>query len=1096
MKIHILLSLGIALWLLNAQAYGQTSAGRVSGKVLDASSAVIPGAKVTARNVETGVAYNAKSNAEGSYLLYPLPPGVYSITAEANGFRTEHMDGLQIEVAAVVSRDIHLTLGKVQESIEVSASSPPLLTQSMSVESTVVREQIESLPLNGRDFNQLVLLGAGAMENAGGRDFGTVAINGNRAFSNDYLLDGTPNNSVFGGNSSMPVSVDVIQEFKVTSGVAAAEYGQAGTQVTMVTRSGTNRFHGSAFEYHRGTTFQARDPFNSGAIPPFARNQFGGSLGGPIRRNGTFFFLNYEGNRQNETDTQVSTAPLDAYWNGDFSSVLARKITVRDPLATGRPPFAGNMIPASRLDPVALKLRPFWGSPNQPGSVNNLIRFADATNTSNQFTTRIDHTLPRNQNLMFRYSQQTSDAYNPSQLANTTGTSRTGGQYNASLGWTAPLSATTINELRVGFAEQSGVVLYDPGDLPTGFSLGIKGVAAPDPVRAPMPRIWFAGNDSFTSIYYGLNESMAASNQRSKTTNLSETITLVRGNHTIKAGIEYRRYHIPALLQPQSGGSIAFRATTGVNSSGFSFGDFLLSLPTNATEVPPMPENILNQQQFASYVQDDWRATRRLTISLGLRHEIANGPSEEYNRLAFFDPASGAIVVASDNGKLPTDQFSPAITSKLTDASGNWRFPIISDKQAGFNPRSLVDSHYRYFGPRVGFAYQAGGKFVVRGGYGIFYTRYPIQYLQQTMSVNPPFAAVFNYQQRITNGLPSVTLENPYGGQSSANVAPGGLERNFQLPSNQQWNLTLERDLGWGTVLSVGYVGNKGTHLFRAVNPNQGRPDPVTNTLVRPYSATYGNVGINLRRTDGVSLYNAMQTEFRRRTRKGLTFQGNWTWAKCLDNVGPSVNLVALDVENLGRDRANSDYVRRHMFKFNTMYELPFGRGRALFNSAPRWLDAAVGGWRLSGIWSYTTGRYFTPIFTSTSGLGDNRPDIIYGVQANLPAGERSASRWFNPAAFTEPALNPVTGLARTGNAGRNILVGPGTNTVDLSLAKSIPVFGEGRRLTFRLEFFNALNHPNYDLPEANISNTNTVATISDTIRPMRQAQLAIRFDF
>lgn len=1097
---------GVLLLLLSFDLAAQTTGGRIMGTILDASGAVVPGAKVVARNTETGVERSTESNAEGNYVMYPLQPGVYDLTAQAKGFRTERLDGLRVDVAAVLTRNLRLQLGAMEQQVVVSADAAPMLTQTASVESTIIREQIESLPLNGRDFNSLVLLAAGAVENinsGNGKDFGSVAANGNRAFSNDYLLDGTPNNDVFQGRSGAAVSVDVIREFKVTSGVAPPEFGQAGTQVTVATRGGTNRFHGSAFEYYRGNTWQTRDPFNTAGQQPFRRDQFGGSLGGPVRRDHTFFFFNYEGNRQSQTATRVATVPPDAFWKGDFSALLERKIQLKDPLDPARPNIPGNRLDqylgGSRINKTALKLRPFWGSPNKPGMANNLVQFANDTSNSDQFTIRVDHTLPRNHSLAGRYTQAKTTGVTPSILGNGTGLYAPTDNYNTSAAWTAPVSARTVSELRFGYAKFSQLTTYNDGGLPTIASLGLKGFEKGNETIPPMPRISFTGNDAFTQLNYGgnVNYGMAALIKVSKTYNVSETVTHSRGRHTLKAGFELRRIVMPSLQQSNASGQITFRASpTGV-STGYTFADFIMGLPGSSQEVPVKAPIVMKQNEIASYIQDDWRVTPRLSLSFGMRHELFLNPLEEKNRLALFDMSRGAIVVASDNGNLPTSQFLPAVVAKLTDGKGNWRFPVISDKEAGWNPRRLIKTQYKHFGPRFGFVYQAGTRSVVRGGYGVFYTRYPIQYLQQTIAVNPPFSGLFTYSQRLVNGQPLLTLDAPYATSGSASVSPVGMQQDFTLPNNQQWNLTIERDLGWGTALSLGYVGNKGTHLFRSTNANGSFLDPATGTVLRKYAGTFGTSSISVRLTNANSIYHAMQAEVRRRTRKGLLFQANWTWAKGIDDVGTTVQASQLDVENLGRDRADSDYVRRHVIKFNSTYDLPFGRGKFFLRHAPGWLNAVAGGWRLAGMWQYTTGMRFTPQFASAGGLSNNRPDVIYGVQANLPRGERNASHWFNPKAFAEvPAVDPATGRPRFGNAGRNILIGPGLNVADASLAKSWAVWGEARRITVRIEAFNAFNHPNFDFPVNNISNVNTVATISRVVKPMRQAQFAFRFDF
>src|SRR5262249_8324933 len=280
----------------------------------------------------------------------------------------------------------------------------------------------------------------------------------------------------------------------------------------------------------------------------------------------------------------------------------------------------------------------------------------------------------------------------------------------------------------------------------------------------------------------------------------------------------------------------------------------------------------------------------------------------------------------------------------------------------GFTPRTLIDEHYKNFGPRFGFVYSLNdsGKFLIRGGYGIFYTRYPFQYLEQSMSMDPPFSGTFNFTQSVSNGQPAITFANPFSGSAAATIAPSGLAKDFTLPDNQQWNVTIERDLGWSTALSLGYVGNKGTHLYRSVNANAAYIN-AAGMLVRQFSSIYGTNAINLRRTDGNSIYNAMQTELRRRSSRRLIFQASWTWAKGIDDVGNAVNTNALDVQNLGRDRGPSDAVRHRLFKINGTYELPVGRGRAVLGSAARWLDTAIGGWRVSALWLFATGLPMTP---------------------------------------------------------------------------------------------------------------------------------------
>ena len=1092
----------LLLLALGTSALAQTSAGRVTGIVTDSSGAVVPHAALAALNTETGIVTSATTNGEGLYVLYPLPPGTYTISFEANGFRTEKIEGVIVDLEAVLSRDVRLEVKAAQQETVVVTASAPIVSDSPSVQTTMVTEQIQTLPLNARDFNQLVNLAAGAVQTAyPGYDFGSVAVNGNRSYGNDYMIDGTPNTAPFGHNSATPLSVDTIREFKVTSGVATAEYGQAGTQVSIVTRSGSNAYHGSAFEYHRGTLWQADSPFAPGVTLPFRNDQFGGSVGGPVLHNRTFFFFNYEGSRQNQQSPIVDTTPLAVFWNGDFSSLLARNITVKDPLATGKPAFPGNIIPASRISAVSEGFHPYWLNPNLPGLSSNLVTNSNLTNTANQFTIRMDHELPHNQNLSFRMTQTGSTGFSPSYTGNPSGTDAMTNTDNASLGWTKVLSSSMVNEFRLGFMDLHGQTAYIPNGLPTTASLGMLGFSPLNSSVQPVPKITFTGNDAFTTLNYGPNASygLAASNQGVRTYSVSDSFTWVRGRHTIKTGVEFRHQVIPALLQPGASGTVTFTGGTAATSTGYSFADFLLGLPATTQQVPPMASTTLRLNSIAGFAQDDWRVLPRLTLSVGLRYELYTPPVEDKNRLAMFDPVLGAIVVASDNGVLPVSQYSPVIVEHLTNPDGSWKFPLVSDKAAGYPARSLVDTRWGNWGPRFGFAYHIGNgrQFVLRGGYGIFYNTYPVQNMEQVTAINPPFAGTFTFSQAIANGVPAITLQNPYAGSAGASVSPGDLTRDWDLPSNQQWNLTLEREIVWGTTLSLGYVGNKGTHLFRAENLNEVRINPATGASYYPYQSSFGTVAISDRTTDATSIYNAMQTIVRRRLSHGLIFEFNWTWAKGLDDVGTALNVSELDVQNLGRDRADSDYVRRHTIHMNFTWELPVGRGQALMSNAPRWLDMMAGGWRISGIWTRYTGMRFTPTINNT-GLANTRPEYVYGVEANLPADKRSTAMWFNPAAFTNPPVvcGPGHNEACFGNAGRNILVGPGIDTMDASLSKSFPIRSESRRLTFRLEFFNAFNHPNYGLPDPNISDVNTVGSITTLIGTMREAQFAARFDF
>ena len=1096
----------IFLWVVSLNA--QSTSGRLSGSVTDPSGAATPGVQVVAINLETGLKLTESTSVRGQFVLYPLPPGNYKITLEKIGFNTFEIPSLKLDVSQSLIRNVSLALGTSSQSVSVVSETAALETESPSVQSTITRRQIEELPLNGRDFNQLVLLSAGAVDNnvGGGTDFGSVALNGNRTYGNSYLIDGTLNNNSFQNTAAVPLSIDAIREFKTISGVAPAEYGQGGAQVSVVTRGGTNTLHGNLFEYYRGNVLQARDPFNPTNAQPFQRNQFGGSVGGAVVKNRTFFLFNYEGNRQYQEESRVSSVPLDAFWKGDFFALLPLGIQLRDPLATGRPDISGNRLDqylgGARIDKTALALRPYFPAPNLPGTGNNSSTLAERATVANQFTLRGDQMISNKHNVSARFTKSHSEGFIPNILGSPgVGRNEPFDNSNGSASWTAVINTRTVSEFRAGANKYGDVTSYFVGNQPTAISLGLQGFTSGGAIIPLLPQLSFSGPNAPTNVKFGDTPTFgeAALSMIQNIYTASETLSHTNGKHSLKFGYELHREDLNVLQQSNAGGQISFAGSaTSATSTGHAFADLLIGVPSSSQQVPVKPKILLKQTEMAAFFQDDWRITSRFTLSMGLRHELFLNPYETRNRLAMFDINSGGIVVASDNGTLPTNEYLPAIVSKLADANGNFKFPVLSDVKAGFNPRRLLDTQVNNWGPRFGFSWNMQSRTVLRGGYGMFYSRYPIQYLLQTVAVNPPFAGLFTYSQSIQNGVPALTLKAPYNSAgTSASVAPSGIQKDFGLPDNQQWNLAIERDLGWQTTATVSYVGNKGTHLFRSINANSAYVDPVTKAIVRRFSTTYGTSTINFRQTNGNSTYSSMNSEIRRRASKNLLFQASWVRAKGLDDVGSTVQAALLDVQNLGRDRANSDYVRRHAISANFVYDLPLGRNRTYFSGMPKWADAAVGGWRLSGIWRRTTGRYLTPLFTSSGGLSNSRPDVVYGVSPNLPADRRSPNRWFNPAAFAiVPATDPTTGLPRFGNAGRNTIVGPGLNLMDANVAKVFPLAKERKTLTLRLEAFNLLNHANYGTPALNISNTSTVASITNVLRPMRQVQFAVRFDF
>jgi hypothetical protein len=1104
-------------------AVAQSTAGRLMGTVSDSTGAALGGATVTIISKGTGERQTGLSRRDGNYVVFPVPPGSYDITIDQPGFGSVAFRNVVFDVNSTVIRNFQLKVGSASEQVTVNGSSAPLLNEDISVESVITEKQLNALPLNGRDFNQLVLLAAGATDNsvATGEnlDFGSYSLNGSTPFANEYLIDGVTNDNPFQGTSAAGVSVDAIGQFAVISGVPPAEYGHAATAITMITQSGGKNFHGSLIEYYRGNMLLANSPFDSfSGNESFLRNQFGGSLGGPVllphyngRNHGSYFFFNYEGSRQTDTATQVDTVPLPAFWTGDFSSLLASGIQLRDPFTTGRPVIPGNRLDLYKsgalITPTALALHPYYPNPQLPGLASNLILFPSETSTADQFTVRLDQQLPKNETLSLHYIYANTGGFRPNLLGNPgVGLTEPRDSRNGEVTWAAPFGRNMVNELRLGGMNYSDIASYPNGSLPTTTSLGLQGVPlwSPSTEVPALPNITFAGNDALTPIedVPTPTTGAAALSMTANTFTLADTVSVTKGVHLFKAGFEGRRNYYNVLQQSSAHGTIAFTGSSSSNnSSGFSFADFLLGLPSSSTQVAPKPKELLTNNEYAAFGEDTWRPLRNLSLDLGVRYELSPSPVEASNRLALFDPdiAGGEFVVACSDGQLPSDQFLPSVVSKLTNASGAFTVPLVCGSSVGYSARNLVNTGKNNWGPRAGIIWDPSGKgiYSLHLGYGIVYSRYPIQYFLQTALVNPPFAGTFPHSQSISGGHPALTLSAPYGGTGKVTISPVGIQKNFPLQNNQEWNLTLERSIHTNNVVSLAYVGNKGTHLFNSFNANQPQINPNTGAVTEPDSALFGTTSIPVRYSDANSIYNAMILEFRRRAARGLNLQANWTWAKAIDDESTNVQQANLDILDPNLDRGNSNYARRHAINVNGIYDLPIGRGQTFGADMPRWADAIAGGWMVSGIWHWSTGLFLTPSNTSEGGLANTRPNILPGISPNLPRGQRTRQHWFNTAAFTAPPLlDPTTGLPSFGNAPRNTIIGPGIDTTDLSMRKSFALGGETRRLSIEADLFNALNHPNWGTPDTDISDVNTVGSITAISKPMREAQFAARFDF
>jgi len=1096
------LRLVIGIVVLALPIAAQVSTGELSGSVVDSSGASIANAKVVATNAATGVSREAFTDAAGSYVLTLLPPGTYNLAAEASGFRRVVQNGIPLQVNQRAEVNFKLEVGQVTETVEVAAAPPLLESESSSLGSVIAEQFVGELPLNGRNFVQLAILSPG-VNGTGYSTSGTIMSgtrpddrrpgtelfsNGNREGSNDFLYDGIDNNDRLTLSIVLRPGVDAIKEFKVQTNLYSADLGRnSGAVVDVVTKSGTNDFHGSAFEFLRNSAMDARSFFNvkGTPFPSFRYNQFGGSFGGPVvlpgvynGKNRTFFFVDYEGYRRTSLSTLTVTVPTVAMRTGDFSAAnrIFDPLTTRpNPSGSGflRDQFPGNMIPASRFDPVMAKLINAYPLPQNSNAFNNYISNLRQLQNWDQGDVRVDHQINADNTFFARWSIQHTATIvpntfpavqipgipNPVSIGNEdsfAGTSFSPDQH-AVADYVHIFSPRLINDFRVGF--NRFLLDYTAEGAAPGANLGnALGVANAnsEPQQTVLP-IFSPAN------YAGAGDSRSLPIfRRENTFQYVDNVTYTRGQHTLKFGGDITRRQITEYQTNRGNGrfnfSPAFTNLPGVGSTGDSMASFLLGYPTLIEQDFTLAWVGMRGIESGVYFADDWRLGRRLTLNLGFRWDYYSPYSEVANRWANFNADTATVLIAGRNGVGST---------------------------AGVN-RDLHD-----FAPRFGFAYRLLDHTVIRGGYGVFYNPNGNGGANLRLERHIPFGPIYsispgdiNVGPRVSDGFPApptvnfASADNPTG--SVIGVFP-----NFKSAYAQQYNFTLEHEIApWRTIIKLAYVGNLGRRLGTTFNLNQPVPGPTALNTRRPfYGARPSLADITYSVSDGLSNYNAMQLTVEKRLSHGLSMLLGYTWAHAIDNVGTDFgggSGTPQDPRNRNADRGNSAYDMRHRLTISYTYQLPLH----LHNSAAR---LVLGEWQVNGITTAQTGLPFTPqLQTPTTNCCASRPDLLRNP--NLPSSQRSISHWFDPTAFGTPA--PYT----YGNAGRDILFGPGRVNFDFSLFKDFPIH-EAMKIQFRAESFNVFNTPQFGLPNASIGNAQA-PVISSIVGNPRQMQLALRLQF
>ncbi len=1050
----------------------QTSSGTLSGTNLDPSNRAVTDAKVVVRLKDTGFTRSSVSGPNGTYLFNDLSPGIYEVSAVKSGFRQATASGVHVEVSQNAVLNLHLEIGSEKESISVSGEVSPLQTGDSSASYLLRSATAEALPLEQRNVIELVTLGPGAIpRQLGGfthdlnNDLqagnGAVAlnppINGARSEGNTYVLDGAYNTDRNTFVIAVIPPLEAVQEFRIQTSVASAATSEAaGGVIELISKSGTQTFHGSVFEYLRNEVLDARALFDDPALPKplFRQNQYGASLGGPLVKKSTYFFAAFECLQNKSALSTRHNVPDTAVRGGDFSSLNP----IFDPLQltpqSNRSPFPNGVIPKSRLDPIAQKyLALYEPLPNQPaGASSNYIDSTPNTSLTESGSVRIDHQLTPGSRLFGRYTVNNGSTTIAGSFPELPTSERSRAQQIA-LGHTWALR-DWVNESRISYTR---LAISDAPE--SAFKtdvlnlLGIQGFSGSNPASFGLP--YFQVGD-FVLI---TDSPTLPQIQRDNTWDFSDAVSHSRGRHTFRLGLQGTLFQFNYLQSNMVRGQYQYSGqfTADPNNpsvTGDAFADFLLGYPGRTERTQGSSQAYLRQHIVAAYVSDNWRITDRLTLDTGLRYEFDSPYSKQ-------------------NGDLLNLNYSS--------------LPLAP----GLSPvHNATDPHYLNFAPRAGLAYRLPDWLghhdtVFRAGYGVFFT--------SEIAIEA-YSLIQNETKSVINEVSGLTPQLTTGAGFPQNSTFGfpsyfGVDQHMRTPYVQQWNMNVQRDLGHGLALEVAYIGSKGTHLgrFRRFNTPQ-HVEIGQNLPPRPGDLqslrTFPQLGPIFQRQDiANSSYNSLQIKVEKRLDSHFSLLASFVWSKSIDDadsVQPGLydSFGAQDESNLRKERGLSFFNVGRRFSAGFVYNLPAG---------PRYTR----GWQLSGIVTLQDGTPVNPVYFSTDFANTgtpNRPNVVAGQNVILPVSQRSADHYFNTAAFSDP--QPYT----FGDAGRDTIPGPGNEVIDLSLHRIFKI-RESKHLEFRAESFNLLNHPNIGVPGPYPDFGPFFGKIFSTGQP-RRYQVALRFGF
>jgi len=1028
--------------LIVSPLFAQNS--EVAGRVTDPSKAAVSGAEVTLVQTETGARRGAISSPEGYYTFPLLLPGTYELTVIKGGFQKQSRTGIAVETGQISTVDVELAVGLVTETVNVTESVPLLQSETAAVTGVVENKTIVDMPLLDRRSSQLQRLNGFVVSNGTGSS-ATFALAGGRGNNANYLIDGGTAQNLTLGEPILVFDppVESVQEFNVSISNYAAELGRSGGGVIqMTTKSGTNQFHGSAYEYFRNDDLNTRAYFSE-TIPELRYNLFGASAGGPIVKDKTHFFFNYEGRRQISSANELLNVPTLAEDQGNFS---ADNYVVKDPLT--ETPFPNNIIPANRLDSVGSKLALFYPAPNVPGAPSGKGNFDandPATTTVNDYVARIDHEINANNRFFVRllgepFTTVTAPLF-PVGAADPFGVAVPYHYYNASGTYYHDFSPTAINEARYTYTRRKAYSISSGANTNIDAGIGLTGVNQAFFPTVVVNGFQTMGNPKQQQRLQGPIRSDAA----------DDNLTLVRSAHTIKMGVEYRYSSNFDRYSPSAGGSFIFNNV----ASGSSLAALELGWVDQGSLLATYPL-LSHADAYAAYIQDDWRITPKLTLNYGLRWDIDQPRWVEENRQNSFNPT--AINPVSGTPGIIT--FSGL--DGVSKYAHNW------------------DLHD--FGPRLGFAYRVTSNWVIRGGGGILYAG---EYEQAAPIVaDTGFSTQGTFVSPDNGVTPAFILASgmpPVSSPTTAQLTPGYgavpvgakpttavtfFNQNRENGYIYQASLDLQKEFRGNLLLDIGYLGTFGHHLAA---PDAQSIDQVPSNLLGPGNTQslrpfpqFSNVQI-IAADIGASKFDGLNIGIEKRYSAGLTFKANYTWSKMLDNIDSRNELAAYpgtdafsNYYNQANDWGRSGNDIRHRLVFSTIYDLPAGRGRLLpiKNKA---LDFVAGGWSIGAIAELRTGTALSPVMltNTTNSFSDaERPNVVGNPNLSSP----TIGEWFNVSAFAAPPAYVF------GDAGRTFGKGPGMVSLDSSFLKNFSIT-ERVVTQFRIEGLNILNHPNFANP-------------------------------